>query len=113
MADAVLGLSSPAAGAAQVAACEAVDPPPALVLGADRLCAAIGLLSLSWVATSVWPGLSAPAWPAASLGLLALSLAWLPGRVRPKAVGTLCGFTGLCLGAAQILALWTLLAALP
>lgn len=108
MADAVL--LAPTAPRAEQTADASARP---IWLGrSDVASAMLGLLSLAGVVSSLWPGLGAPAWPAASAGLLALSLSWLPGRVTPKAVGSLAGFLGLVLAGGQILLLGVMAAAL-
>lgn len=77
-------------------------------MSADGVCAACGVLALAWTIGSAWPGLGLAAWPAASLGLVAFALALAPGRVIPKALGTICGFLGLLGASVEIAALWTL-----
>jgi hypothetical protein len=67
-----------------------------------------GAFALAWMVGSAWPGLGLPAWPAASMGLIALALGLGTGRVLPRAVGTIFGFLGLVGGCLEIVALWSL-----
>ena len=76
-------------------------------------CAGLGVLALLAAMASLWPGLQVPAWPAGTLSLAALALAAMPGRVLPKALGTLCGAFALLLVSAEIGALWVMALAAP
>jgi hypothetical protein len=76
-------------------------------------CAGLGLLALVAAMASLWPGLAVPAWPAGTVAVPALALAWLPGSVLPKALGTLCSAFALFVVTAEIGALWAVAAALP
>jgi hypothetical protein len=75
--------------------------------------AVLGTLALAIALASLWPALDIPAWPAGTLALLALAVAWLPGRVLPKAFGTLTATFALVLVSAEITALWAVSAAIP
>lgn len=71
---------------------------------------AAGLASAVWAVLVLLPSVDAlPAWPAASLGIIGLACAGLPGRALPRGVGAFLGFAGLLVGAAKIVALWGLL----
>jgi hypothetical protein len=75
--------------------------------------AGLGVLALVAAMASLWPGLDVPAWPAGTLAIAALALAWLPGGVRPKALGTLSAALSLLLVAAEVGALWAVALAIP
>ncbi len=77
------------------------------------LCAALGVLAVAAGLASLWPDLHVPAWPAGTLALPALGLAWLRGPVVPKALGTLCGAFALVLVSLEVGALWAVAAAIP
>lgn len=86
-----------------------LDPEDRNARGRGRACALAGSLALVLAALSLWPGASVPAWPAASLGLLAWAVAALgPAPVVPKAVGTITAFVALVAATAQIGLLWLL-----
>lgn len=80
---------------------EADAPAPWMDLAA-LLC---GVGAAGWSATSML-GMALPAWPAASLGLLALLFAWPRGRAAPRALGAFLGLIGLVIAALQIAVLW-------
>ena len=87
------------------------DAPPA-ARGRDWSALALlcGLFSLGWAVAIVLPRVDdLPAWPAASVGVLALVLARLPGRAFPRGLGAFCGALGIVVGVGKILALWGLL----
>jgi hypothetical protein len=77
------------------------------------LCAGLGALALVAAMASLWPGLRLAAWPAGTVAVPALALAWLPGSVLCKAFGTLCSAFALVLVAVEVGALWGLAAAIP
>lgn len=72
---------------------------------ADRLALALGLAATGWTLAS-WGPLTLPAWPAGSLGVLALAFAWPRGRALPRAIGAFLGLLGILGAAAQIAAIW-------
>lgn len=69
-------------------------------------CCLLGVAALAWVPASLWPGAGLPAWPAVSLGLLAVLVSWGRGGALLRALGGIAGFVAAALGAAQIAALW-------
>jgi hypothetical protein len=78
-------------------------------LGALPLAA--GMLACAWAVAIMLPDVrDLPAWPAASLGVVALVCArLLPGRALPRGLGAFLGLFGLLIGLAKIFALWGLL----
>jgi len=81
------------------------QPRPQRDLGSLSL--PVGVVSLGWGVALLIPSLPAlPAWPAASLGIIALALARVPGRALPRGLGAFTGVLGLLLGTLEILALW-------
>lgn len=78
--------------------------PPGAV--AAWTCMVLGLGALAWLPASLWPRAALPAWPAVSLGLLAVLVSWGRGGALMRAVGGICGFLGAAVGAAQIGVLW-------
>ena len=69
------------------------------------LCAAAGLLSLGLSGAAVlW---EFPAWPAASLALLALWASRRPGGALLRAIGAFSALVGLVVATAQIALLYT------
>lgn len=83
-------------------------PPRAMPPGAVAAwaCLLLGLGALSWVPASLWPRAGLPAWPAVSLGLLAMLLCWGRGGALLRVAGGLCGLLAAAGGAAQIGVLW-------
>lgn len=74
------------------------------------VCVTAGVLSLGWAIVILLPDVrDLPAWPAASVGILALILGRLPGRVLARGVGMFMGLIGLLIGVTKIGALWGLL----
>ena len=69
-------------------------------------CASLGLAALAWVPASLWPGAGLPAWPAVSLGLLAVLVSWGRGGALLRALGGIAGLLAAIAGAAQITVLW-------
>ena len=73
----------------------------------DRLCVAAGVAGVLWLPVSLWPDLGAPAWPAVSLGVLALVLGLQrQGRVLWRGLGSVFGFCAVVGGAVQIAIVW-------
>lgn len=93
---------------AEVAPRASEETPPPRRWPTDVLCLACGGISLGWVLVGLHPGLALPAWPAASCGILALALAFPPGRALPRGVGAFLGLWGLVAGLARIGLLWGL-----
>lgn len=71
-----------------------------------RGAALLGLVACTVAAVGLWPGVGAPAWPAAALGLAAVALALEPGPIGARATATLLGSAAALTGWAQIGALW-------
>ncbi|MCH9688920.1 MAG: hypothetical protein K0V04_46230 [Deltaproteobacteria bacterium] len=67
---------------------------------------ALGLTALAWVPVSLWPGAGLPAWPAVSLGLLALLVSWGRGAAAVRSVGAMTGTVAAMAGGLQIAVLW-------
>ena len=99
----------PPAPAAVVPASRMPSPPPrALPPGAATAWAslALGLLALAWIPASLWPGAGLPAWPAVSLGLLAVLVSWGRGGALLRGLGGIAGLIAAGLGTVQIAVLW-------
>lgn len=69
-------------------------------------CCMLGVAALAWVPASLWPGAGLPAWPAVSLGLVAVLVSWGRGGALLRALGGIAGLVAATAGAAQIAALW-------
>jgi len=78
---------------------------PARVVAAWA-CASLGVAALAWVPASLWPRAGLPAWPAVSLGLLALLVSWGRGGALLRALGGIAGLLAALAGTAQIVTLW-------
>lgn len=84
------------------------DPKPTRDLG--WLSLVFGLASATWAALTVLPSVGdLQAWPAASLGVVAVAFARFPGRALPRGLGAFLGVVGFVVGCAKILALWGVL----
>lgn len=69
-----------------------------------------GALSLAWGIAIFLPLVrDLPAWPAASVGVIAIALARVPGRALWRGLGAFLGFLGILAGVAQLLAMWGIL----
>lgn len=68
---------------------------------------ALGLLALAWVPASLWPGAGLPAWPAVSVGLVAILVSWGRGGALLRGLGGIAGLVAAALGALQIGGLWS------
>lgn len=79
-------------------------PPPGLTSAFGAL--ALGLLALLWVPASLWPAAGLPAWPAVSLGLLAVLVSWGRGGALLRGLGGIAGLLAAMAGGAQIAVLW-------
>ena len=79
-------------------------PPPGLTAAWGSL--ALGLLALAWLPASLWPDAGLPAWPAVSLGLLAVLVSWGRGGALLRSLGGIAGLLAAAVGAAQIAVLW-------
>lgn len=66
----------------------------------------LGLVALAWVPASLWPGAGLPAWPAVSLGLVAVLVSWGRGGALLRAIGGIAGLVAATVGSAQIAVLW-------
>ncbi|WP_106395314.1 hypothetical protein [Enhygromyxa salina] len=76
----------------------------------SALSLAAGLFSVAWAVAIVLPSApNLPAWPAASVGILALVFSRAPGRPLLRAIGAFLGLGGVLVGLGKILALWGLL----
>ncbi len=67
---------------------------------------ALGLVALAWLPASLWPDAGLPAWPAVSLGLLALLVSWGRGGALVRSLGAVTGTLAALGGAVQIAVLW-------
>lgn len=79
-------------------------PPPGVTAAWGTL--ALGLLALGWVPASLWPEAGLPAWPAVSLGLLAVLVSWGRGGALLRGLGGIAGLLAAMAGGAQIAVLW-------
>ena len=79
--------------------------PPGLAAAWASL--ALGLAALAWVPASLWPGTGLPAWPAVSIGLLAVLVSWGRGGALLRGLGGITGLMAATVGALQIGGLWT------
>jgi hypothetical protein len=75
--------------------------------------ALVAVAAVAAAGASLWPGLGAPAWPAASLGLAALAMAAHDGPIAPRASATVLGMAATATGWAQLVLLWTAAALVP
>lgn len=75
-------------------------------------CLLLGLGALAWLPASLWPGTGLPAWPAVSMGLLAVLVSWGRGGAGLRALGGITGLLAAAVGAAQIGVLWAAAGAL-
>ena len=82
--------------------------PPGMPSGAAAAwtCLLLGVGALAWLPASLWPKAALPAWPAVSLGLLAVLIAFGRGGALLRALGGICGLMAAAVGAAQIGVLW-------
>jgi len=78
-------------------------PPGAVAAWA---CLLLGIGALAWLPASLWPRAGLPAWPAVSLGLLAVLVSWGRGGALLRALGGIAGLLAAVVGTAQIAALW-------
>lgn len=69
-------------------------------------CLLLGLCAVAWVPASLWPRAGLPAWPAVSLGLVAVLMSWGRGGALLRGLGGIAGGLAAAAGAAQIAALW-------
>jgi hypothetical protein len=69
-------------------------------------CGLLGVGALAWIPASLWPAAGLPAWPAVSLGLVAVLVSWGRGGAILRALGGIAGLVAAIVGAAQIAALW-------
>ncbi len=77
------------------------------------ICAALGSSAILADRASLWPSAAVPAWPAGTLGLLALAACGFQGDIRPRALGTLCASSAVALCTLEVGALWTLARVIP
>ena len=66
----------------------------------------LAALGVGWGVASLSPGSELPAWPAMSLGFVALALSFRRGPALPRAIASLLGTLAVTVGAAQIAVLW-------
>jgi hypothetical protein len=71
----------------------------------DLASAASGVLALAAGSAALGPW-NLVAWPAATLGLIALGLSRRPGGAALRATGAICGLLGFILGVVQIAVLY-------
>ena len=69
-------------------------------------CCLLGVAALAWVPASLWPRTGLPAWPAVSLGLVAVLVSWGRGGALLRALGGIAGLLAAVAGAVQIAVLW-------
>jgi hypothetical protein len=69
-------------------------------------CLGLGMAALAWLPASLWPRAALPAWPAVSLGLVAVLVSWGRGGALLRALGGIAGLLAALVGAAQIAVLW-------
>ena len=72
---------------------------------ADLWALLLALASALWLVPALWPGAHLPAWPGASLAILALPLARRPGHPGVRAGATILALAGLLGALLQIVAL--------
>lgn len=72
----------------------------------DRLGGVLGVAAVSALVAGLTPGLSLPAWPAVTLGALALLCALPAGRPGWRGVAAFLGLIALLGGGVQIAGLW-------
>ena len=95
-------------GQCRLRAVKEADEQPTWDLSALSLVA--GALSLAWGVAIFLPQVrDLPAWPAASVGVVAIALARAPGRALWRGLGAFLGFLGILAGVAQLLAKWGIL----
>lgn len=70
------------------------------------VCLVLGLAAVAWLPASLWPRAGLPAWPAVSLGLVAVLVSWGRGGAGLRALGGIAGLVAALVGTAQIAALW-------
>lgn len=78
-------------------------PPGAVAAWVSLL---LGVAALAWVPASLWPGAGLPAWPAVSLGLLAVLVSWGRGGALLRGIGGITGLVAATAGGLQIGVLW-------
>ena len=66
----------------------------------------LALGGVAWAVASLAPGSDQPAWPAVSLGLVALCLSFRRGPALPRAFASLMGALAVTVGGGQIALLW-------
>lgn len=66
----------------------------------------LALGGVGWAVASLAPGGDLPAWPAVSLGLIALGLSLPRGPALPRAFASLMGALAVTVGGGQIALLW-------
>lgn len=71
-----------------------------------RCAAILAVAAVAAALLALWPGLRAPAWPAAAMGLGAVALALGPGPIVARATATLLGSLAAVAAWVQIGALW-------
>ena len=87
------------------------DPSPAPPRRLGVWSAAVATVAVAWAFAALMPwGL--PAWPAVTLGAVAVWLARSPGPALARAAGAFAGLVAVVAGAGKIAALWGLAEAL-
>lgn len=75
--------------------------------------AVLGVCAVLAALASLWPNGGVPAWPAGSLGAVAVAVLAFEGDVRPRALGTLCACTAMLACSLELAGLWVIGDALP
>lgn len=75
--------------------------PPLLAVGA-----------LAWAMAALWPRGDLAAWPAVTMGLLAISTSWRRGPAVSRAMTSIAGALAALAGITQIAVLWAAASAL-
>ncbi len=75
--------------------------------------AGFGVAAVVAALASLWPAGEVPAWPAGTLGLLALAALSFEGDVRPRALGTLCASTATLVCGVELAGLWAVGQVIP
>ena len=76
------------------------------LLGSAVVPLSLALGGVAWGMASLAPGGDVPAWPAVSLGVVALAVSFRRGPALPRAFASLLGSAAIVAGGAQIAVLW-------
>lgn len=72
----------------------------------STLALVVSMAALGWAVAALWPGGQLPAWPAVSLGVLALYGSWGRGVALQRGIASIAGTVAAALGILQIVVLW-------